>query len=116
MTLPPFLYFDKNKQIIKKEEGGLNMYDFSRPDNSPGLLAFIKAGAPKLWESLEHAAALGLIYIDEEHDAVTATNRLLLTYPDLHGVLNQIIDHWSSQAGGGMDALAEILHKTKGTP
>ncbi|WP_320044650.1 hypothetical protein [uncultured Desulfobacter sp.] len=92
------------------------MCDFSRPNNTQGLLVSIKAGAPKLWESLEHAATLGLIFIDEEHDAVTATNRLLLTYPDLHGALNQIIDHWSNQADGGMDALAEILHRTKGNP
>lgn len=92
------------------------MCDFSRPDNTPGLLASIKAGAPRLWESLEHAATLGLIFIDEEHDAVTATNRLLLTYPDLHGVLNQIIDHWSSQADGGMEAMAKILRRTKGNP
>jgi len=92
------------------------MFYFSRTDNTPGLLASIKAGAPKLWESLEHAAGLGLIFIDEEHDAVTATNRLLLTYPDLHGVLNQIIDHWSSQAEADMDAFNEILHKTKGNP
>jgi len=89
---------------------------FFKDRQHAGLLASIKAGAPKLWESLEHAAGLGLIFIDEEHDAVTATNRLLLTYPDLHGVLNQIIDHWSSQAEADMDAFNEILHKTKGNP
>ncbi|WP_321417986.1 hypothetical protein [uncultured Desulfobacter sp.] len=40
------------------------MCDFSRPNNTQGLLVSIKAGAPKLWESLEHAATLGLIFQD----------------------------------------------------
>jgi len=87
------------------------MCDFSKTGNTPGVLAAIKADAPKLWKTLEHGASLGLIFIDEKQDAVTASNRLLLTYPDLHSVLNQIIDHRNRHADERMDALAEILQE-----
>ena len=55
----------------------------------------IKKDAPKLWRTLKTAQAEGLMFIDEKNDSITATNRLLLTYPDLHETINQIIDHWT---------------------
>lgn len=60
-----------------------------------GLLMHIKKDAPKLWRSLKLAQADGLLFIDEKTDAITATNRLLFTYPDLHETINQIVDHWT---------------------
>ena len=61
----------------------------------PSLLLEIEKDAPKLWKTLKSAQEEGLLFIDEKTDSITATNRLLLTYPDLHETLNQIIDHWS---------------------
>ena len=58
------------------------------------FIDYLKSEQPRLWETISHAAAEGLIVIDEENDAVSATNRLLLTYPDLHNVLNLLVDNW----------------------
>lgn len=55
---------------------------------------YLKNEQPRLWESLCNAAEEGLIVIDEANDSVTATNRLLLTYPDLHTVLSFLVDTW----------------------
>lgn len=57
--------------------------------------AYLQENQPKVWDSLVLAAAEGLIIIDEELDSVTATNRLLLTYPDLHAVLCFLVDNWA---------------------
>lgn len=57
--------------------------------------AYLRENQPKVWNSLVQAAQEGLIVIDEELDSVTATNRLLLTYPDLHAVLCYLIDNWA---------------------
>ena len=54
----------------------------------------MKTDQPMIWAKLLEAAADGLVFIDEETDAVTATNRLLLTYPDLHDLLNFFTDQW----------------------
>jgi primosomal protein N' (replication factor Y) len=37
---------------------------------------------------------LKLIIVDEENDAITATNRLLWVYPGIHEALNVIINQW----------------------
>jgi len=57
--------------------------------------SYLQEHQPKVWISLVQAAGEGLIVIDEELDSVTATNRLLITYPDLHAVLCFLIDNWA---------------------
>jgi hypothetical protein len=78
-----------------------------------GILASMKEDAPNLWDALEKAQSNGLIFIDEIHDSITATNRLLLTYPDLHEMINQIVDHWtwkgSDTASSEFSALIEQI-------
>lgn len=64
-----------------------------------GFINYIKTTQPMMWQSIENAAQEGLIYIDEEMDAITATNRLLLTYPQLHEVLNMLTENWLSEQG-----------------
>ena len=59
-----------------------------------GYIAYLKLNQPQIWLSLKKAAADGLIFIDEEADAITASNRLLLTYPNLHEVLNLLVESW----------------------
>lgn len=58
------------------------------------FIDYLRSEQPEIWESIKGAAAEGLILIDETNDAVSATNRLLLTYPDLHAVLNLLVDSW----------------------
>lgn len=67
------------------------------PEKSPErerYIEYLQIQHPKIWESLLRAAKDGLVHIDKEADSVTATNRLLLTYPDLHDILNIISEEW----------------------
>jgi hypothetical protein len=57
----------------------------------------IKKEQPALWEQMVKIAKDGLIVIDEKNDAVTATNRLLWTYPGIHDALSTIINEWSNR-------------------
>jgi len=57
--------------------------------------SYLQDNQPKVWASLVHAAEEGLVVINEELDSVTATNRLLLTYPDLHAMLCFLVDNWA---------------------
>ena len=60
-----------------------------------GYIQFVKHNEPNIWGALQRAADEGLVFIDEAHDSITATNRLLLTYPDLHEVINMLCDQWA---------------------
>lgn len=70
------------------------------------FIDYLKCEQPKIWESISSAAADGLIVIDEGNDAVTATNRLLLTYPDLHTVLNLLVENWIRKKTEEMSLMA----------
>lgn len=58
------------------------------------FLEYLKSDAPGIWESLKRAEEDGLVHIDKNNDAVTATNRLLLTFPELHNTLNYLTEYW----------------------
>lgn|GEM_PF-2061955 len=68
---------------------------------------------PAIWAKLEYAAQEGLVYIDVDSDAVTASNRLLLTYPDLHEVLSTLINQWAECAEFEHGILYDILNHEK---
>ena len=74
-------------------------------------IEYVKAKEPRLWGTLQAAAADGLIFIDEKTDAITATNRLLLTYPDLHEVLNMLCTTWRNDQAKdlGKDLIKQLL-------
>lgn len=78
------------------------------PNQSHSYINYLKLEQPELWLSILRAQKMGLIYVDEENDAVTATNRLLLTYPDLHEVLNMLSDSWMQQKG--LEIGKETIH------
>ena len=59
-----------------------------------GFLKSIQKTHPELWASILQTSKSGLIIIDEENDSITATNRLLFTYPDLHETLSVLINEW----------------------
>jgi hypothetical protein len=58
---------------------------------------YLKLEQPEIWQSILSAENDGLIVIDEETDSVTATNRLLLTYPGLHDILNMLVEGWNQK-------------------
>lgn len=58
---------------------------------------YLKLEQPEIWQSILRAEKDGLIVIDQETDSVTATNRLLLTYPGLHDVLNLLVEGWNQK-------------------
>jgi len=62
-----------------------------------GYLEYVRHNQPAIWQALQRAAAEGLVFIDSENDAISASNRLLLTYPDLHEVINMLCDQWAMQ-------------------
>jgi hypothetical protein len=80
---------------------------------SQGFIDYIKIKNPSVWASLEYAAQEGLVYVDINSDAVTASNRLLLTYPDLHEILSTLINQWAESAENDHDFLHDILNQEK---
>lgn len=73
--------------------------------SNPGFLEYIKKQKPRLWQSLVSAQTRGLVFIDEENDSITATNRLLLTYPDLHEIINDLVNQWAKQTSTALPIL-----------
>ncbi|MBF0444099.1 MAG: hypothetical protein HQL68_00810 [Magnetococcales bacterium] len=59
-----------------------------------GFINFVKNRRPEMWLLLEKARERGLIVVDEENDAITATNRLMWTNPVLHDCLATMVDQW----------------------
>lgn len=76
----------------------------------PGLIEHLKERQPATWALLKLAAADGLVLIDEECDAVTATNRLLLTYPGLHDTISALIDSWAERSCNTSSQFSSLLH------
>jgi len=61
------------------------------------FISYLQNKQKGIWQALRIAAADGLVVIDEKNDAVTATNRLLLTFPDLHAALQRLTDEWAER-------------------
>ena len=59
------------------------------------FLAYIRAEHPAIWTSLTSASREGLVQIDEDVGTVTASNRLLLTYPGLHDSIHALMNGWA---------------------
>ena len=63
-----------------------------------GFIAHVKQNHPQMWQLIQQTAQdSGLIVVDEENDAITATNRLLWTNPVLHECLATLVDQWADQ-------------------
>ena len=75
------------------------------------FIPYLKSKHKGTWQTLLLAAADGLVVIDEDNDAVTATNRLLFTYPGLHEVLQCLTDTWAERHVN-VDALFQGLIKS----
>ena len=77
--------------------------------SSKSYIESLQQEQPLLWHTILSAAKEGLIVIDDENDAVSATNRLLLTYPGLHEILAFLNYQWVEQNLGSVSGLSELL-------
>ncbi len=77
--------------------------------DTDGLIQHLKTQQPKTWALLEDAAREGLVAIDEQIDAVTATNRLLLTYPGLHNAIATLTNAWAERSFDASAHVAQLL-------
>jgi hypothetical protein len=75
----------------------------------PSFLAYIKQEQPLLFQQLCIVEAEGLIVLDEKTDSLTATNRLLLTYPGLHDVLSRIINDWAEKRENYTEHFKQVI-------
>jgi hypothetical protein len=73
------------------------------------LIEHLKTRQPSTWALLQVVALEGLVIIDEETDAITATNRLLLTYPGLHDILATITNAWAERSFDPSAHIARLL-------
>ncbi|OGG96017.1 MAG: hypothetical protein A2508_03680 [Candidatus Lambdaproteobacteria bacterium RIFOXYD12_FULL_49_8] len=78
-----------------------------------GFITWLKEDHPEIWASVLRAVDLGLILVDEKNEALSATARLELTYPDLQEVLNLLAhDHARKTARSqSHDFWKELLHE-----
>jgi hypothetical protein len=78
-----------------------------------GFIDYIQKKQPVVWAMIENASKDGLIQVDIENDAVTATNRLLWTYPGLHDTLNAIINEWGNNPKNHEEHFKSIINNIK---
>lgn len=57
-----------------------------------GFVGYLKREQRATWTLLKISEKDGLVVIDPEADAVTGTDRLLLTFPGLHDILTTLIN------------------------
>ena len=79
-------------------------------DEELSFISSLQREQPQLWQTIVSAANEGLIIIDQENDAVTATNRLLLTYPGLHDILAFITDQWTENQMNTKKHFQNLVH------
>lgn len=72
---------------------------------------YLKLEQPEIWKTILKAEKNGLIVVNEKTDSVTATNRLLLTYPELHEVLNMLVEGWNQKKSEafGQELISNLL-------
>ncbi|MGN7610979.1 hypothetical protein ACQZV8_02730 [Magnetococcales bacterium HHB-1] len=62
-----------------------------------GFIDHVKNNHPQMWALIHKTATeSGLIIVDEENDAITASNRLLWTNPVLHECISTLVNEWAN--------------------
>ena len=74
-----------------------------------GFIDFVKNRQPGMWILIDKGRENGLIVVDEENDAITATNRLMWTNPVLHECLATLVDQWTQKHETETDAFRSLL-------
>ncbi len=75
-------------------------------------LTLYKKKQPDMWILIKKATERGLIVVDVENDAITATNRLLWTNPVLHDCLATLVDQWTIDHETEMESFSSLLEPT----
>ena len=73
------------------------------------FLRYLIEEQPVFLKSLALARRQGLIVVDEELDAVGASNRLLLTSDVLQEVLNEMVGDWMDFETGSAEHFAKLI-------
>ena len=73
------------------------------------FLKYLIDEQPVFLKSLALARRQGLIVVDEELDAVGASNRLLLTSDVLQEVLNEMVGDWMDFETGSAEHFARLI-------
>lgn len=75
-----------------------------------GFIHFVKEKQPRMWALIHKTAEeTGLIVVDEENDAITATNRLMWANPVLHDCLATLVDQWTRDHETKTEAFRSLL-------
>ena len=78
------------------------------------FLKYLIEEQPVFLKSLALARRQGLIVVDEELDAVGASNRLLLTSDVLQEVLNEMVGDWMDFETGSAEHFARLIAEEDG--
>ena len=78
------------------------------------FLKYLIEEQPVFLKSLALARRQGLIVVDEELDAVAASNRLLLTSDVLQEVLNEMVGDWMDFETGSAEHFARLIAEEGG--
>ncbi|MFC1652437.1 hypothetical protein ACFL3F_01835 [Planctomycetota bacterium] len=73
-----------------------------------GFLDFLHKEHRAIWTALKIAEQENLVHMDTETDAISGTNRLLLTYPGLHDVLSLLTNEWAENQNN-TEAFHELI-------
>jgi hypothetical protein len=77
---------------------------------SSGFIDYLKSKEPATWALIKQTAETSdLIVVDEGSDSVTASNRLLWTYPGIHQALSTIINAWNENEHQQIDFVGQYL-------
>ena len=74
-----------------------------------GFLEYLREQQPVIWRTLLESEQKGLLVIDEEADAISATSRLLLTNDILQQNLKLLSDDWATEVCSSDDHFRHIL-------
>ena len=83
-------------------------------DFEGGFFEYLQREERATWTLLKIVGKDGLVIINPETDAVTATNRLLLTYPGLHEILTTLINQWAEEQQNVSDAFRSLISSEGG--
>tara|TARA_B100001287_G_C22520582_1_gene452531 strand:- start:180 stop:452 length:273 start_codon:yes stop_codon:yes gene_type:complete len=77
------------------------------------FLEYLAEKQPVFFKSLEMAQKQGLLLVDEEIDAVSASNRLLFTNDVLQQTLNLMVADWMDYETRSLEHFREIVRGTQ---
>ena len=77
---------------------------------SPSLIHYLRSRRISTLAMLQTASLERLVLFDEEEDAISPPNRLLLNYPGLHEFVADISNHWAEECLDTKAEFSRIVH------